>query len=296
MVISLNKPWSASDLDSLRKYYQETPDEAFSVKAIAVALGRTEDAVTLKAGRSGWTKNRERKSDATRLNMSAAQKESAKRPEIIEQNKKRAKEQIKKYGHPRGMLGKKHTTETKQAISINTKETWSRPECRLNSQEYRQQLSDRFSKMAVERTPESVYSKSARGKRADLGDYFFRSSWEANYARYLNFLQKNGDIEKWEYEPDTFWFHKILRGVRSYKPDFKVWEKGKIFYVELKGWMDARSKTKLKRMKKYYPAIEVRLVGEKQYKDLARKIGSIIVGWESVTAKSRARRNKRLSR
>ena len=60
-----------------------------------------------------------------------------------------------------------------------------------------------------------------------------------------------GEILKWEYEPETFWFEKIKRGVRTYTPDFKVTEKdGSIIFHEVKGYMDARSKTKLKRMKK----------------------------------------------
>ncbi len=58
------------------------------------------------------------------------------------------------------------------------------------------------------------------GRAPDLGDTYFRSRWERNWARYLNFLVQHGEITGWEYEPKTFWFHKIKRGTRSYKPDF----------------------------------------------------------------------------
>src|SRR5687768_3513242 len=83
---------------------------------------------------------------------------------------------------------------------------------------------------------------------------YFRSRWEANYARYLEWLKTNGEIVSWTHEPKTFWFEKIKRGTRSYLPDFCVIEKnGKEVYYEVKGYMDSKSKTKIKRMAKYYP-------------------------------------------
>ena len=57
--------------------------------------------------------------------------------------------------------------------------------------------------------------KSSRGGiRKDLGIYV-RSSWEANYARYLNFLKKSGAILRWEFEPTEFEFTKINAGPGS---------------------------------------------------------------------------------
>jgi hypothetical protein len=97
------------------------------------------------------------------------------------------------------------------------------------------------------------YRQTRGGKREDLNDRYFRSAWEANFARHLNFLVENGDIMKWEYEPDTFEFTAIKRGTRSYLPDFKVWDTADAepYYYEIKGWMDAKSKTRLNRMAKY---------------------------------------------
>ena len=126
------------------------------------------------------------------------------------------------------------------------------------------------------------YRHIKQGRRADLGGTFFRSAWEANFARYLNLLQTNGNICKWEYEPDTFWFEAIKRGVRSYKPDFKVWdsEDSEPYYYEVKGWLDAKSKTKLKRMAKYYPGIKVILFGKKDYASLKKNLSAVIPNWE----------------
>jgi len=118
------------------------------------------------------------------------------------------------------------------------------------------------------------------GRREDLGIYV-RSSWEANYARYLNFLVAHDQLIKWEYEPDTFWFEGIKRGTRSYTPDFKLYEKnGDIKYIEVKGYMDAKSATKLKRMKKYHPGVVIELVQGKEMKEIKNKVGSLIA-WET---------------
>lgn len=120
----------------------------------------------------------------------------------------------------------------------------------------------------------------------DIGGYnkYYRSRWEANYARYLQFLKESGQIADWSHEPETFWFTEIMRGCRSYLPDFRVSENnGSIVYHEVKGWMDSRSKTKLKRMKKYYPDVELILISEKEYIEIEKKLGGIIKGWEYKT-------------
>ena len=133
--------------------------------------------------------------------------------------------------------------------------------------------------------PRSVYSNRKIGKRPDLGGQFFRSSWEANYARFLNWLKAAGEIRCWEYEADTFWFEAIRRGVRSYTPDFKVTDAtGAIYYVEVKGWMDPKSATKIKRMAKYHPSIDFRVVDAKAYKALARQVAGLIPEWEGRAA------------
>ncbi len=118
------------------------------------------------------------------------------------------------------------------------------------------------------------------GRAEDLGDIYFRSSWERNYARYLNFLIEHKQIQKWEYEQDTFWF-PVKRGTRSYTPDFKIFENdGTIVYHELKGYFTSKDNTKLKRMKKYYPDVRVVLIDAAQYRALEEQMQSIIPYWE----------------
>lgn len=118
------------------------------------------------------------------------------------------------------------------------------------------------------------YSRAKRGVREIGGkQHFFRSRMEANYARYLVF----SGIQ-WEFEPTTFWFDGIKRGVRSYTPDFFLPVTN--VYIELKGWMDKKSLTKLKRMKKYHPSVVVQLVDWKQYQAIQKTVGKIIKDWE----------------
>lgn len=120
------------------------------------------------------------------------------------------------------------------------------------------------------------------GVRADIGPMSFRSQWEANYARYLNLRIKLGEIRSWDYETKEFWFDGIKRGVRSYKPDFEVWpvDSESSFFIELKGWMDPKSKTKIKRMRIYYPSVRLVVVGQDEYRGLVRTARPLIPNWE----------------
>jgi hypothetical protein len=107
--------------------------------------------------------------------------------------------------------------------------------------------------------------------------HFFRSLWEVSFAQYLEVLKKAGNIAEWEYEPETFWFEGIKRGARSYLPDFRITRHdGSKYFVEVKGYMDAKSKTKLKRMKKYYPDVELQMVGRSQIEEIRFKFGTVL--------------------
>lgn len=119
------------------------------------------------------------------------------------------------------------------------------------------------------------------GRRDDLGGQYFRSAWEANYARYLNWLIEQKQIVKWEFEPDTFEFKGIKRGTRFYTPDFKVFTGNDEYaYHEVKGWMDPASRTKLQRMAKYYPTEKVILIDRMPYMSIAKQMAGIIPNWE----------------
>lgn len=202
-----------------------------------------------------------------------------KTPEALARIGEQVSERIKKNGHPKGMLGKHHSTSMKVGASIRSRNMWADPKSKFNSTENRQRLSD----LAVERFKAGTFGRS-NYSRGRMGTYdingkkmFFRSLWEVNYALYLDFLVKQKQIKKWEYEVDTFWFEDIKRGVRSYKPDFKVFNNnGTVYYDEIKGYMDAKSKTKIKRMAKYYPEVVLNVIEQKEYQTLKRKLGKIL--------------------
>ena len=109
----------------------------------------------------------------------------------------------------------------------------------------------------------------------------FRSRSEANYARYLHWLHERGEIKSWAHEPKTFWFDGVRRGCTSYLPDFKVTENsGRVVWHEVKGWMDDKSRVKLKRMAKYHPDEQILVVDTKAYALVASAVGKMIEGWE----------------
>lgn len=72
-----------------------------------------------------------------------------------------------------------------------------------------------------------------------------RSNWEANTARIMNLYKI-----KFEFEPKVFYF-PIKRGTKSYTPDFFLTSTSE--WMEIKGYLDDKSKLKIKRFKKYYP-------------------------------------------
>ena len=133
---------------------------------------------------------------------------------------------------------------------------------------------------------EGVYNskRSRSGRREDLENRYFRSSWEANYARYLNWLIEHGEIKSWEYEVDTFRF-PVSRGNMTYLPDFKITNNdNSVEYHEVKGYMDKDSTTKLKRMEKYYPDTKLVLIDKDVYSKLKRDVCRLIPNWEDGTA------------
>jgi len=192
----------------------------------------------------------------------------------------RAIERIKTKGHPKGMLGKNHTQETKDNQSVISINRW----LNLSEEEKSNQIlkSQKTKSLNGNLVNPRIKTTWKQGWR-NIGGYekYYRSRWEANYARYLQFLKENNQIKDWKHEPTTFWFEDVLRGCRSYLPDFLVTLNNDLTeYHEVKGWMDDRSKTKLKRMAKYHPNIKIILIEAKWFKENNKKFKTIISNWE----------------
>lgn len=88
--------------------------------------------------------------------------------------------------------------------------------------------------------------RSVIGKRIDLGGLFMRSGWEANVARWLK-----SQGHEFMYEPKVFTFEGVKHGTVSYCPDFFL--PGKNQWLEIKGMLDGKSRTQIRRFKKNYP-------------------------------------------
>lgn len=145
-------------------------------------------------------------------------------------------------------------------------------------------------RLGVDLPTASHVSRYSSGKRADLEGRYFRSMWEANYCRYLNWLVSQGVYAKWEYEVDEFEF-PIKRGNRFYKPDFKVFDAvGNFEYHEVKGWMDGKSRTKLKRMAKYHPDVKIIVIDGKRYRAITKQF-SWLPGWETKPSAAQERQS-----
>lgn len=234
-----------------------------------------------KTMRENGEKNRGRKRPEQSIVMKRLHAEGKlkKNDEQLKAFGQRTKKWIAENGHPKGMLGKKHKSETLEVIGTKSKRAWE-----AMTDEQKQ---SRSWKMVKTRAMKGSYVQprkaSWKSGWRDFGGkrHYYRSRWEANYARYLEWLKINGHIKEWEHEPEIFWFEGVKRGTVSYLPDFRVTENnGSIAYHEVKGWMDDRSKTKIKRMAKYHPDVKLIVIEKKQYEAIKKSVSAMIDGWE----------------
>ena len=251
--------WTEDEIALLKEYYQA---DTLLLDKLSDKLGRHKTNVSRKAREFGLT----------------AVENHQLTPKGRRAVSKKARRWIKENGHPKGFQGHRHTARAKRIISEKSKNMWADDDHVLNSEEHKQQLSDRL--MKARRTMSNPYSRAKQGTREDLG-IFVRSAWEANYARYLQWLKENDAIADWEYEPKVFEFTAIKRGTRSYTPDSKVTNlDGSVEWHEVKGWMDAKSKTRIKRFRKYFPEEKLVIIDEDFYRAIRNQCKYLVPNWE----------------
>jgi hypothetical protein len=269
--LGANKPTnvlSVTDAEKIRRYYEDTPSSEFHLDTIATMVGRPRTSVSAYARKMGLSNLRRPASTAGRERMRAAHSG-----------------QWSRKPHPRGMAGKKHSDETLALVSEASLRAWqTAKETRtgLMSPEQCLRRTVAMSERAQRRSPHESYSRARRGVRSDIGPWCFRSSWEANYARLLQHWLLSGVIERWEYEPERFHFPLNDAGLPlSYLPDFRVWEEdGAAYYIEIKGWFDAKSKARLSLMAELYPDVPLLLVDARRYYEIEASAAPHIPGWE----------------
>lgn len=240
----------------------ETHADTGKLSELAERMGRTRQYLARQARALGLT-NRNRS-----------------KTHMVERMSARALAWHAQHQHPRGFLGGKHTDAARAVMSAKVK-------ARMAAMTV-EQMTARNMKMLKTKSangtmvlPRNGASWKAGWREIGGQRAYFRSRWEANYARYLELLRASGDIKSWEHEPETFWFDGVRRGAVSYLPDFKVIDcDDSVSYHEVKGWMDDRSATKLKRMKRYHPTVRMVLVDVGRYRMIESRLSQQIPGWE----------------
>lgn len=260
------RPIDLHEREIIRAYYEHTPAEQFELADLAASLGRAKSTVARVAGELGLTSAFRPRTSRAKALMSEA-----------------TKRQLAERGHPRGFAGKRHRDDTLAIIGRTSKAAWARAKetgAGLMSPERLRALSDAATREQESRNPSFNRRHWRAGPRADLGGAFFRSSWEANFARYLEALRLLGEIDRWDYEPCRFTFEEPSVGVRSYRPDFRVWGGEAVFYVELKGWVCERTKRVWRLMEAHYPDVDLRFLDGHAYRSLEREVSAFIPAWE----------------
>lgn len=258
-------PLSASEKEQIKSFYLSGFKKGDgSLKAFAASIGRTVPLVSRCAKELGLSAPSRGMSKSVRGAMAERQRLN-----------------IAKNGHPRGFLGGKHSDEAKAAIAKKSEVAFANLSAEQKVERSRKILATKYERFGSVAGPIARGSWKAGWREIAGRKIFARSRWEANYARFLQWQKEHGEIIEWEHEPTTFWFDEIKRGCVSYLPDFRVttWD-GAEEYHEVKGWMDRASKTKIRRMAKYFPTVRLTVIDSARYRALSKTCAKIVKGWE----------------
>ncbi len=272
--------WSEDDLKYLRQYYKEREGKPLRLKELTVRFGRLRSNICRKARELGLSDLSRRKVHVRKTKVKKFATIEEARAEIG----RKTRERLRNH-HPRGMAGKTHTPEARAKISENNRRVQANITA---SQRIAINMKARRTRVANGKPYNPHGSWKAGWREVGGKSVYFRSRWEANYARYLEWLRSIGNIRDWEHEPETFWFEGVKRGCVSYLPDFRITNPNStVEYHEVKGWMDDKSKTKIKRMRKYHPEVVLKVIDSKSYNKLAGQVKGFVPEWEYDT-KNRA--------
>jgi hypothetical protein len=182
-------------------------------------------------------------------------------------------------------LGKPWSMEVRKKISLKRKgRTYEEIMGKEKAQKFKRKLSVMMKKrMAGKKNP--MYGRTGElnphfGKPAAHGKFSFRedlghschSKWEANYCRYLLWINKT-----YKYEPKTFILRLQNGDKTSYTPDFLVGGEG---WQELKGWEDRSEIKKWLLFQQQYPHEKFIFIDRNKYKNIEKLYKYIIPNWE----------------
>lgn len=186
---------------------------------------------------------------------------------------KRSANRLKKHQqiHGNGRRGKPASEATRLRYSERQKRLWADPSYASRQRRALNDVvkSEAYRSQCRGREPRgSGYGKA--GIRSDLGHHC-RSSWEANYARFL----RHFDVG-YEYEPARFPVE--VNGVTlSYTPDFRLSDGA---WVEVKGFWRPHYAHKFQAFCVQYPDELVGVVGLREYRSIKQEFSAHIPLWE----------------
>lgn len=256
------------DKNKIRTLYKEGFEVGDNkLELLSKKIKRTKPSICRFARKEGLTNTKRKCCDKTKQEMGI-----------------RAYKMIKEKGHPKGMLGKHHTEKVKKHLTETSKKNWRKKTQEEKENHIKKQILNRLKKRGtLTNNNRAKCSWKARWRKIGDKKIFLRSRWEANYARYLEYLKQNKRIIDWDYETQTFLF-KNGREDRcfAYVPDFEILTKSRdVVFHEVKGWYDERSRIKIKKMRQEYPSITLKLIRERQYKKIKEKYANKIPNWEN---------------
>lgn len=276
---SLKHPrWTESEDAILTAFYRAAPTGGdFVVTPLIQVLKRSKAAIQGRANELGVTFKRGKQPRRTTKPYVSKARFTAE--ERAQRSSARMKERHATTPHP--LLGKPVSQEVRDKISGANKGR------KVTEEEIARRMLTRARNGTV--APNHGGRSWKAGWREVGGKRFYaRSRWEANYARYLELLKQQGAVTEWHHEPETFWFEKIRRGARSYLPDFRVqFSDGRMEFHECKGWMDSRSRTKIRRMRIYHPKVVLRVIGKDWFLANNKTLRGVIPDWEHESCHER---------
>ena len=188
----------------------------------------------------------------------------------VNDKKKKEEEKLKKIQEDKNLKNKiiQKNEEMQNIIELQNKRIARQNEELLNLKNYIDNKLKTIDNISSQHQTSKIYPQKSyiEGKRSDLGEYEFRSSWEANIARILN----SKKIE-WEYERKRFELQNL-----SYLPDFFLSD-GTI--IEVKGFWDNESIEKCDMFIRTYPKANYLIVDN----DMYCEIESIYTKYKPIT-------------
>lgn len=279
---SKSNPFTNEEKEIIINYYKSHKDN-LNLDELSNLIHRQKTSISRFARKVGLTDNGRPMTDESIKKLKNSLKIYRETDKYKNDTYLRQKELLNYYAnniHPKGMLGKHHSEETKKQMSKSHIELAASMTYDEKHEIAMKALKTKKKKGTTNNTTSNAYSRTKGGKRKDLNNQYFRSSWEANIARILNYE----DIE-WNYECQRFYFEDESDHVLSYQPDFYLPQFHK--WIEVKGWMDEKSKIRLEKFKKEYPEENENLIiiDKEFYNSLSDEFKYVVWYWEDGSKK-----------